>query len=700
MHANEPEMADRWEKKKKKEALSASQAKAAHDKFKKTGELPPHLKKLVKKIKKFEKNADVKNIVVPGLEWMSKIKESDLGLTYKKGKTVKVKHKTSGKSLVIIDKPNVRKEYEKIGFFAESVNEGSNQMTQVYKDLDNKLKKYDHTRTQDFNKVSKYLKTKFSKGSYLPDTIASFYNDYKGGEDMKKNINRLTKYAKKMKGYKKESVTEAKRIKIGQKVIVKKLPSYVSSKLKGKDGKIYAVGQDHYVVHIPPGPNYVVLLDKDIEVKESVKEADRDYKDEYKKFQSSTKSKKYRAELNKYNRKKGTYGNGDGKDASHKNGKIAGFESQSKNRGRAEKSRLKKEETTRQEIEEYVDGILDGMGEEFMVNEGMTKYNIRLTKTPGWYGIWDKNGKQKAEGDKKYITKFLKSLKTRMGNFAIKSLVDVATDKKGKDISFDVVESINEIRKFHPKKLGDNYLGGFNSPKGDTEMFGDKKGNFYIWVKPKGKKERYIDLPKNIKDRSKADVFHKKIQKTMGESVEEGFGGDLKGSDKKKFEKGRKDNSEQLGYKLTGTSDIKESVDEGSCGYGIDGKLGSQPAGPHLLKKKKKKDEVSLGGRISKKIGKHGGTRNKAEVEKIIKYFMKKGDTKKTALDKIEQNYDYVSKKYRTASVSKKAEILTSLQESVNEGLNSKGFSIINQSIKTMAINFRDLQKLVKKQSL
>ena len=69
----------------------------------------------------------------------------------------------------------------------------------------------------------------------------------------------------------------------------------------------------------------------------------RDYKKEYKKYGSSTKSKKYRAELNQYNRKKGTYGNGDGKDASHKGGKIVGFESQSKNRGRAEKSRLKKE---------------------------------------------------------------------------------------------------------------------------------------------------------------------------------------------------------------------------------------------------------------------------------------------------------------------------------------------------------------------
>ena len=78
MHANDPDMADEWEKKKKKEALSASQFKAAHKKFKETGELPPHLKKLIKKIKKFEKDANVKNIVVPGLEWMSKIKEESV----------------------------------------------------------------------------------------------------------------------------------------------------------------------------------------------------------------------------------------------------------------------------------------------------------------------------------------------------------------------------------------------------------------------------------------------------------------------------------------------------------------------------------------------------------------------------------------------------------------------------------------------
>jgi tRNA nucleotidyltransferase/poly(A) polymerase len=60
--------------------------------------------------------------------------------------------------------------------------------------------------------------------------------------------------------------------------------------------------------------------------------------------------KKYRAELNKYNRQKGTYGNGDKKDASHKNGKISGYEDQSKNRGRREKSRLKKEEINENKI--------------------------------------------------------------------------------------------------------------------------------------------------------------------------------------------------------------------------------------------------------------------------------------------------------------------------------------------------------------
>ena len=65
----------------------------------------------------------------------------------------------------------------------------------------------------------------------------------------------------------------------------------------------------------------------------------RDYKDEYEKFQKDKST--YRAKLNKYNRDKGTYGNGDGQDASHNGGKITGFENSSNNKGKKEKSRLK-----------------------------------------------------------------------------------------------------------------------------------------------------------------------------------------------------------------------------------------------------------------------------------------------------------------------------------------------------------------------
>ena len=562
-----------------------------------------------------------------------------------------------------------------------------------------------------------------------------------------------------------------------------------------------------------------------------LKKEERDYKDEYKKFQSSTKSKKYRAELNKYNRKKGTYGNGDGKDASHKGGKIVGFESQSKNRGRAEKSRLKKEakttsieakelmnflmkrfkfnkkkaidtmkkagfdtsmlkkENIRQEIEEYVDGILDGMGDEFMVNE-----DKECMCEACWKG-YEKKGMKTMFG-KRYPNCVKKTKK----------------------------EDVNE-RKFNHKKAGDDYMGGFNSSKGDTEMFADKKGRYYIWVKPKGKKAKYIDLPKRVKNRSNADSFHDRIKKTMGESVNEAKI-QIKGvgvyDDKTLYKKildmtkslqslakrgqwskssensikmlGRlwgaysdyvrnnesvnegpdKDLFKKLGkiqndiYKLLnnykskanvpaisrsfmiglqnqlkkdkmiesktsnmmkavrkgGTSgpwdiiisknnkivkrvsvknlkeipaemnDVKkafpnhkvgieskggkivyrESIDEGSCGYGIDGQLGNEPAGPHLMKKKKKKkDEVSLGGRMSKKISKHRGTRDKGEIAKILKLLIKRGNKKKDAMDMIAKNYDKVSKSYRRATPAKKAEILSSLQEAVKLKGKSKG---------------------------
>jgi hypothetical protein len=179
------------------------------------------------------------------------------------------------------------------------------------------------------------------------------------------------------------------------------------------------------------------------------------------------------------------------------------------------------------------------------------KESVNENKKDAVYWQLVKNGNRPSEA-KKILDKYYDKVSKMYKKASIQKKAEIISSLSGKN------ESVNE-RKFHSKKASDNYLGGLNSSKGDTEMFGDGKGKFYIWVKPKGKKEKYIDLPKSINDRSKADVFHKKIQKTMGESVEEGFGGDLKGEDKKKFEKARKANGEQLGYTLTGEGDIKES---------------------------------------------------------------------------------------------------------------------------------------------
>jgi len=43
----------------------------------------------------------------------------------------------------------------------------------------------------------------------------------------------------------------------------------------------------------------------------------RNYKEEYRKYGKGGKAKRYRAALNRINRRKGTYGNGDGLDEAH-----------------------------------------------------------------------------------------------------------------------------------------------------------------------------------------------------------------------------------------------------------------------------------------------------------------------------------------------------------------------------------------------
>jgi hypothetical protein len=58
-------------------------------------------------------------------------------------------------------------------------------------------------------------------------------------------------------------------------------------------------------------------------------------------YHSTDSRREYRSELNKINREKGTYGNGDGKDVAHKSKTKTRMQSQSKNRADKKRSFFK-----------------------------------------------------------------------------------------------------------------------------------------------------------------------------------------------------------------------------------------------------------------------------------------------------------------------------------------------------------------------
>ena len=103
-----------------------------------------------------------------------------------------------------------------------------------------------------------------------------------------------------------------------------------------------------------------------------------------------------------------------------------------------------------------------------------------------------------------------------------------------------------------------------------------KKINKYIWSSPKrivtqsqyNRMQNYNKLRKNGIDYVGTAIDGKLVfLPVVIESTSEGFGGELKGADKKKFEKARKENAEQLGYTLTGTSDVKVVNESKYKGY-------------------------------------------------------------------------------------------------------------------------------------
>ena len=288
-----------------------------------------------------------------------------------------------------------------------------------------------------------------------------------------------------------------------------------------------------------------------------IKKEERDYKDEYKKFQSSTKAKKYRAELNKYNRKKGTYGNGDGKDASHKGGKIVGFESQSKNRGRAEKSRLKKESVLNENPAAIAAGVRAAMArakEKELSAGGGKKVKVSTALA------------NKSHPKHKQAKGIIQRIKDKAKSMLSKSKKKKAEPKKQSksDTNFyarqfgGTSESVDERMPAGKQKLVYQFKRLSTSEMDELDAMLSRAG--IVGTPDFNKKTWSTYANRDAMKLKRNKTLQKFIKRKGGVQIEEGFGGELKGSDKKKFEDDRKKNGEQLGYTLTGTSDVKETL--------------------------------------------------------------------------------------------------------------------------------------------
>ncbi len=261
--------------------------------------------------------------------------------------------------------------------------------------------------------------------------------------------------------------------------------------------------------------------DLPVKVKEETK---RDYKDEYKKFQSSKKSKKYRAELNKYNRQKGTYGNGDGKDASHKGGKIVGFEAQSKNRGRAEKSRLKKEGTLNE-----IPGSVMGAIQTATIKNSKTG---RTNKMSTALADKDHPGHKKAKG---FFSKLMDKVKGKKKDDKKKgdkkmSDADAKAQAKASGISFRTgnelskTEAVSKLREYVRGEIRKSLGKPTNKNKVDEGLL----------------KEDVEDLKKIVKELEGASKMHlgqsKRIQAHLDSmNVDETSNDNLRGEDRIKM---------------------------------------------------------------------------------------------------------------------------------------------------------------------
>ena len=376
----------------------------------------------------------------------------------------------------------------------------------------------------------------------------------------------------------------------------------------------------------------------------------RDYKAEYKKFQSSTKSKKYRAELNKYNRKKGTYGNGDGKDASHKGGKIVGFEKESVNRGRAEKSRLKKE-ANMPDFNPMIDKALDEVIEEYTMSRKGVIDKIATLAKANRYGTVDgtqMNGKSAKEIIAIYNHPKMKKFKKAMADYTVDDFVNLSIKLK-KVLGIKVNE---HTVKFSKADMGKLHKDGEISKKD-----------------PDGKAHKYV---------FKEDQLRSAFSHIMNESIDCLCEACWKGYEKKGMKT-------MFGKQYPNC--VKKTKKEG---------LGDRMS---KVSKKYAKGQKKSKKALKNKKGPYqeGVNENSAEKAKIVKFLIKYGNNPKEVKPWVNKHYKKAKGDRSGATPAQLAQYISFLtaNESVNEGKLSENYK--NSEWEVYVKDEKGNEKIVKK---
>jgi len=163
--------------------------------------------------------------------------------------------------------------------------------------------------------------------------------------------------------------------------------------------------------------------------------------------------------------------------------------------------------------------------------------------------------------------------------------------------------------------------------------------------------------------------------------LDEGFGGELSKTEKKKFNKERLENAEVLGYELTGTKDIKEGFASNAqrraafaSGYKAKGKKNKKESTIQKFESKggclcekcwkgykihpTRKTKILFGKRYPNCIKNESVNESKKEKDQIIKYLQGLGFDERTAKNAVAKSYNYISKAYRNTGTRYKGDLI------------------------------------------